>query len=355
MKIGRGSKSFIVVGLRGVGKTVLLNQVYERAVELGFQAVQIEAHESKSLPGLLVPKLRQILLQLDRGEQATELAKRGLRVLAGFVNSVRAKVGDVEVSLSIEPEVGTADSGDLEADLSDLLEVVGQAAQAKATAIVLVVDELQYLSETEMSAVIMALHRVAQRNLPLILVGGGLPQLVGLAGRSKSYAERLFDYPEIGALEREDAFEAVIDPIQSEGARISEDAVEQIFHVTQGYPYFIQTWGHHAWNFADDWEIKADDIRHVNEIAIRSLDESFFRVRFDRLTPVEKNYLFAMSELGAGPHRSGDISGRLNRKVESVAPTRSSLIRKGMIYSPSHGDTAFTVPMFDVYLQRVRT
>lgn len=176
--------------------------------------------------------------------------------------------------------------------------------------------------------------------------------MVGMAGRSKSYAERLFDYPEIGALERDDAYEAVIEPIQHEGADITEAAVEHIYKVTQGYPYFIQTWGHHAWNFADGPTIGIEDMENTDQVAILSLDEGFFRVRFDRLTMAEKNYMVSMSELGPGPHRSGDIAARLDRKVESVAPTRSSLIKKGMIYSPSHGDTAFTVPMFDEFLQR---
>ena len=355
VKQGRGAKSFIVVGLRGVGKTVLLNQVYDRAVELEHDAVQIEAHESKNLPALIVPRIRQILLKLDKGKKASDYAKRGLRVLASFANCVSAKVGDVEFQLSIDPEIGMADSGDLETDLADLLEVVGQAARAQGTAIILVVDELQYLSEEEMSALIMALHRVAQRNLPLILVGGGLPQLVGLAGRSKSYAERLFDYPEIGALGLDDALSALNEPVEQEGAKIAKDAAKRIYVVTQGYPYFIQTWGHHAWNAADGPTIKLADVKNADERAIKSLDESFFRVRFDRLTPVEKSYLFAMADLGAGPHRSGDIAARLNRKVESVAPHRSSLIKKGMVFSPSHGDTAFTVPMFDEYLSRVQS
>lgn len=351
----RNSKSFIVVGLRGVGKTVLLNQVYDTADELGFFALQIEARENKRLPSLIIPKFRQLLLKISSGEKAAQWGKRALRVLAAFANSVRATVGDVEFSVSIQPEYGTADSGDLETDLADLFEVVGEAAREKGTAIVLIIDELQYLDEEEMSALIMALHRVSQRNLPLVLVGGGLPQLVGLAGRSKSYAERLFDYPEVSALDREEAFEAIIDPILDEGTNIEAAAVERIFSLTQGYPYFIQTWGHFAWNVAEGSSISEKDVIKATSIAIKSLDESFFRVRFDRITPVEKQYLFAMAELGFGPHRSGDIAARLGRKVESVAPTRSSLIKKGMIFSPAHGDTAFTVPMFDEYLNRIRT
>lgn len=355
VKAGRPAKSFIVVGLRGVGKTVLLNEVYERASSLGYEAVQIEAHESKNLPQLLIPKLRQIVLRLDRLQQATEAGKRALRVLAAFANSVKATIGEVEFGLSIEPDFGSADSGDLEADLADLFEEIGRAAKAKGTAIAIIIDELQYLSEAEMSALIMALHRVQQRQLPVVMMGGGLPQILGLAGRSKSYAERLFDYPRVGALEYDDARAALVEPIESESCAIHADAVEQIIAKTSGYPYFLQTWGHYSWNRAVNGAINKSDVDAATIDALRSLDESFFQVRFDRLTNAEKDYLFAMAELGPGPHRSGDIAGKLKRKVESVAPTRNSLIKKGMLFSPSHGDTAFTVPMFDQYLKRVRS
>ncbi|MGE4505952.1 MAG: ATP-binding protein, partial [Desulfovibrionaceae bacterium] len=189
--------------------------------------------------------------------------------------------------------------------------------------------------------------------LPLVLIGGGLPQLVGLAGKSKSYAERLFDYPEAGPLEYDDARAAIEDPIVEEGSRIEPSAIDLVYKTTKGYPYFLQTWGHYAWNVAQGPTITADDVEAATQRAVENLDESFFRVRFDRLTPSEKNYLFAMARLGAGPHRSGDIAAELGRKVETVAPIRSSLIRKGMVYSPAHGDTAFTVPMFDEYLNRV--
>jgi hypothetical protein len=354
VKAGRPAKSFIVVGLRGVGKTVLLNQVYETAVSLGYQALQIEAHESKSLPALLIPKLRQLLIRMDRMSQATEAGKKALRVLAAFANCIKATVGDVEFGLSIEPEAGSADSGDLESDLADLFEEIGKTAREKGTAIALIIDELQYLSEEEMSALIMALHRIQQRQLPVVMIGGGLPQILGLAGRSKSYAERLFDYPRVGALPKPDAREALVDPVNGEHASIDEGAVEEIVEKTEGYPYFLQAWGHFSWNRALGNSITREDVKRATGDALRSLDESFFRVRFDRLTNAEKDYLFAMAELGRGPHRSGDIASKLRRKVESVAPTRNSLIRKGMLFSPLHGDTAFTVPMFDQYLKRVK-
>lgn len=354
VKQGRHAKSFVVVGLRGVGKTVLLNEVYQRATDLGYVAIQIEARENADLPTLLLPKLRQIVLRLDRIKSAIETGKRALRVLASFASAVKATIGDIEYSLSIEPESGTADSGDLESDLADLFESLGDAAKAKKTAVALIIDELQYLSEAEMSALIMAIHRIQQRNLPLVLVGGGLPQLLGLAGRSKSYAERLFDYPQVGTLSDIDAADALVTPITQEGMKIEPGAVEAITRRTEGYPYFLQTWGHFAWNTASEPIITKDDVETATVIALKSLDESFFKVRFDRLSAAEKDYLFAMAELGTGPHRSGDIASRMKRKVESVAPTRSSLIKKGMVFSPYHGDTAFTVPMFDAYLRRVR-
>jgi Cdc6-like AAA superfamily ATPase len=243
VRSGRPAKSFIVVGLRGVGKTVLLNQVYERAEALGYQAFQIEAHESKTLPALLFPKLRQLLIRLDRVSMATEAGRKALRVLAAFANSVKATIGEVEFGLSIEAETGSADSGDLEVDLADLFEEIGKAAKAKGTAVALIIDELQYLSEPEMSALIMAMHRIQQRQLPVVMIGGGLPQILGLAGRSKSYAERLFDYPRVGALKDRDAREALVAPVMSESATISDAAVEAIISKTEGYPYFLQAWG----------------------------------------------------------------------------------------------------------------
>lgn len=350
---GRHEKSFLIVGLRGVGKTVVLNRILETAENLDMATIQIEALEDKRLVTLLVPKLRQVLLALDRGEKVNAVVKRALRVLASFANAVTATIEGVEFGLSIDPEVGAADSGSLELDLPDLFEAVGQAARAKQTTLAVIIDELQYATEPEMSALIMALHRVSQRNLPLVLIGGGLPQLVGLAGRSKSYAERLFDYPRLDRLRLDDAKTALREPIEREGAKISDEALLAIVTQTQGYPYFLQEWGYQAWNLAKGPEISAAEVPHVTEHALKRLDESFFRVRFDRLTPVEQRYMFAMAELGPGPHRSGDIAAQMDREVQSVAPHRSSLIRKGMIYSPAHGDTAFTVPMFDEYLMRV--
>jgi hypothetical protein len=349
---GRHAKSFMLIGLRGVGKTVLLNRILSLALDRHYRAILVEAHEDKDLPELLLPPLRQLLLALDRAGKLSEAVKRSLRVLKSFATSIKIKYGDVEIGLGIDPEPGVGDSGDLESDLPEVFMALGEAAKARSTVAVLLIDELQYLTEQELSALIMAMHRVSQRQLPVVLVGAGLPQLVGNMGRSKSYAERLFDFPVVGPLSKKDAATAIIEPIRSEGETIAKQATDRIIDASQGYPYFIQTWGFEAWNAADKSPISKRSVELAQDSVLKNLDESFFRVRFDRLTPLEKRYLRAMAELGAGPHRSGDIADVLGVKVQSIAPTRNSLIRKGMIYSPAHGDTAFTVPLFDDFLKR---
>lgn len=353
IKLGRSAKSFIAVGLRGVGKTVLLSRIRRIAEETDYKVCAIEAHEQKPLAELLVPHLRRVLLELDRLGALSEQVKRGLRVLKSFMSSVKLSYGGAELALDIDGEAGSADSGDLEADLPELLAAVGRAAASRNTAVALVIDELQYLSEKDMSALIMGLHRAAQDGLPLVMVGAGLPQVVGLTGRSKSYAERLFDFPSVDALQPSDAARALAEPAKTEHVAFSAAALDRIVAVTRGYPYFLQEWGYHTWNRADASPIDEADVEAASPAALRALDESFFRVRLDRLTPRERDYLRAMAELGPGPHRSGDISEALGISVTSAGPLRSGLIGKGMIYSPAHGDTAFTVPLFDEFMRRI--
>lgn len=350
IKNRKAAKSMILVGLRGVGKTVLLNRIWEAAKDESFKAVLIEAHEDKRISELLIPPLRQILFSLDAMENASDKVKRGFRVLSSFIKGLKLKVSEIE--LSIDPELGIADSGDLEADLGELLVAIGEAAADRATAVAICVDELQYLDEKELSALIMAIHRVNQRNLPLILVGAGLPQIVGLTGKSKSYAERLFEFPPVGQLNEQDSASALQSPVRSHQVEFTDEAVKEILRETQGYPYFLQQWGHEAWNIAGNTPITVDDIKIASKVAIANLDQSFFRVRFDRLTPREKEYMRALAGLGDGSQRSGEIAAALGVKPQSIAPIRSSIIRKGMIYSPAYGDTAFTVPLFGDFLIR---
>ncbi|MDE0887790.1 MAG: ATP-binding protein [Myxococcota bacterium] len=353
VRAGRSTKSVLMVGLRGVGKTVLLDRIRDDAESAGIQTLRVEAPERRSLPAILAPELRQALLRLSQNEKARELARRALRGLAGFVGALKVKYDDIEVGLDLSPEPGLADNGDLERDLQALLEVVGQAAAQVNTAFALFVDEMQYVEESQLAALISSLHRTAQRQLPVVLVGAGLPQLPGRMGSAKSYAERLFDFPEIGPLSDEDAAVALVNPARDEGVEFEPEALTKIIEATQGYPYFLQEWGKHSWAAANSSPITAEDVETASLTAIAALDESFFRVRFDRLTPSEKKYLRGMSQLGPGPHRSGDIANEIDRGVQSVAPTRSKLISKGMVWSPSHGDTAFTVPLFDEFMRRI--
>lgn len=353
VRAGRPSKSILMVGLRGVGKTVLLDRLRDDAEASGIQTLRVEAPESRSLPAILAPQLRLALLRLSRNEQAKEFAQRALRGLAGFAKSLKVKYQDIEVGFDFEPEPGLADNGDLESDLVALLEAVGVAAKKAGTVLALFVDELQYVNEDELAALITALHRTAQRSLPVMLVGAGLPQLPGRMGRAKSYAERLFDFPQIGPLPVEAARIAITKPAEVEGVVVNDDALQRIIEETRCYPYFLQEWGKHSWDIADASPIELSDVAQASASAIAALDESFFRVRFDRLTPSEKRYLRAMAEIGPGPHRSGDIADQLGRDVTSLGPTRSQLIAKGMIWSPSHGDTGFTVPLFDEFMKRI--
>jgi predicted transcriptional regulator len=353
VRAGRPNKSILMVGLRGVGKTVLLDKLRDDAAASGMETIRVEAPENRSLPAILAPQLRQALLRLSRNEQAKELAQRALRGLAGFAKALKVKYQDIEVGMDFEPEPGLADNGDLEHDLQALLEVSGAAAKKAGTALVMFVDELQYVEEEQLASLITALHRSAQRSLPVVLVGAGLPQLPGKMGRAKSYAERLFDFPQIGPLSVEAARLAIRKPAAEQGINVNEDALDQIIKETRGYPYFLQEWGKHSWDVATSSPITLADVKHATTSAIAALDDSFFRVRFDRLTPLEKRYLRAMSDIGAGPHRSGDIAEKLGRDVTSLGPTRSQLIVKGMIWSPSHGDTAFTVPLFDAFMKRI--
>jgi AAA ATPase domain len=351
-RIGRDARSLMLVGLRGVGKTVLLREIHKRAETEGYSAILIEAPEDKPLGALLYPSLRSTLFKLDGMEKLNVAVKRGLRVLRSFANSIKISVGEVEVGLDIEPELGSADSGDFAHDLGDLFVAIGEAAKARGTAITLIIDELQYVSEADFASLITAVHLVAQKQLPLIVFGAGLPQLVGISGRAKSYAERLFEFIEIGPLSKAESFLALQEPVRREGVEFTSDALSEIFDTTQGYPYFLQEWGYECWELAVTSPINPLEVRQATNTAVAKLDKSFFRVRLDRLAPAEKNYLRAMAALGPGPHRSGDIAALLKRQVQSLGPVRSILIKKGMVYSPSHGDTAFTVPLFDQFMLR---
>lgn len=346
---GRPEKSQLLLGLRGVGKTVLLNRIGQIAADLGYLLVRLEAPEGQRLAAYLAPALKGTLIQLSRSEKAKGLAGQALGALRGFASAFKVSIGEIHLEVSESP---IADSGNLEIDLPALLISVGKAAQAANGCVAILIDEVQYLAEEDLRALIVAFHMISQNGLPVVLFGAGLPQVAGLAGDAKSYAERLFDYPPVGPLSAPAAGEAIRRPLQDEGADIEDDALAEIVAATGGYPYFLQEWGKHAWAAADTPPIDSADVEQASRDATAALDKNFFRVRFDRLTPREQDYLRAMAELGPGAHRSGEIAGLMRRRVESLGPLRSGLIKKGMIWSPSHGDTSFTVPLFDEFMKR---
>ena len=347
------ARSVLLLGLRGVGKTVLLDRVHDEAQGAGLATVMIEATERSALPALLAAELHGTLLRLSRQRRVRDLASRALRVLAGFASALKVKYGDVELGIDAPVEPGVADSGDLELDLVALFEVLGAAASASDIALIVIVDELQYVPKAELAALSAALHRAAQRRLPIFLAGAGLPQLRAQVAEAKTYAERLFEFREIGPLDEEASGDAIAKPIRARKADITPDALKIIAAETQGYPYFLQEWGKHAWDVAERSPIDTGDVARASNEVTASLDAGFFRARFDRLTPAQKRYLRAMAELGPGPHRSGEIARVLGRKVTSFGPMRAQLIAKGMVWSATRGDTAFTVPSFDGFMRRI--
>lgn len=348
--IGKSSRSQMFLGLRGVGKTVLLNAVDTIAKEHGHFTSFIEAPENKSLGELLLPRVHQVLRKLSTAESAKAKAYDAMRALRSFASVFKLEYGDA--AISVEPEIGVADSGDLENDLPELFVRIGEAAKAAGKAWTLLIDEVQYLNQKDLAALIVSLHKVSQENLPVLFFGAGLPQVAALSGDAKSYAERLFHYPDIGALPDNDAKDAIREPVIGEGAVIDESALTEIIVKTRGYPYFLQEWGHQSWNIAAGDTITLHDARLAEAKTLKRLDEGFFKVRFDRLTLKEREYVIAMAKLGNGPYRSADVADALGETVQSLGPRRAQIISKGMIYSPSHGDIAFTVPMFNDYLIR---
>ncbi|MEM1039050.1 MAG: ATP-binding protein [Pseudomonadota bacterium] len=349
-KIGRHARSQMLLGLRGTGKTVLLNTIENAAEDNGYLTSVIEAPEEKPLAELLYPKMQQVLRKLSLVEAAKAKTHDAMKALRSFASVFKVQIGDL--SVSVDPEPGVADSGYLEYDLPDMFVAIGAAAKAASKGWCLLIDEVQYLKENELAALIVAIHKIGQKQLPVIFFGAGLPQLAGLSGDAKSYAERLFSYPKVGALDEEAAMRAVKGPIEDEGEQITISALNRIREITKGYPYFLQEWGFQSWNTAIKSPINESDVGRATKDALNRLDDGFFQVRFDRLTPKEREYVIAMSELGKGPYRSSEVADRLGEPPNKLGPRRAQIIAKGMIYSPQYGDIDFTVPMFDDYLRR---
>lgn len=353
---GKHARPTMLLGLRGTGKTVLLNEFKQIGETEGLLVSRIEAPEDASLARLIVPEMRKVMRSLSGIEAARHYAVRGLRGLQNFASAFKINAGGIGVGVegASEPEPGLADSGDILFDLPDLFENLAQAAHSANKPWLLLIDEVQYLNAEDLSALIVSLHRVSQSSLPIVFAGAGLPQVARLAGDAKSYAERLFTYPSIGPLNKDAAREALEKPIISEGASITEDAIARIFDATQGYPFFIQEWGYHAWDIANGSEVSVDDVVATHEPVVQSLDEGFFKVRMDRLTRAETDFVSAMADLGDGPYSISDVAHAMDRKTQSIGPARANIIHKGMIYSPEHGYLEFTVPLFAEFMRRQR-
>ena len=354
LKRGRTEQSMIITGLRGVGKTVLLNKFAELAERIGWEVVELEAskHDETAFRQSIFSKFRAALLHLSPPRRRwSKRARHAAEVLSSFVLSVDRE-GTFSVTWDVAPSEGYADHGDLGLDLTDVFLAVGEVAKERTTGIVVLIDEVQFLTTTQLESLIQAVHKSVQKRLPITFVGAGLPQIAELAGDAKSYAERLFKFPRIDSLAPEDACRAIIEPAQAEGATFTEAAADLAVSITHGYPYFLQELGYQAWIIARDNLIDSDDVGAAREAYEAKLDSSFFRVRLDRATPLQTAYMRAMAELGSEPQKAVDVAARMGRESSQVAPIRSQLIDMGLLYTPQHGYAAFTVPDFDTFMLR---
>lgn len=351
LRRGHSEQSMLITGLRGVGKTVLLTSFEERARERGWTTVEAEITKSTDFGARMAQLVRRALFQLAPKARWKERARRSAAVLKSFQISV-ATSGTLSAGLDVDAAEGLADSGRLDEDLTDLLIALGEAAAEQDSGVAFLLDEVQFLATHELEALIAALHKTVQRQLPITLVGAGLPQLPRLAGEAKSYAERLFKFPQIGRLSPDEAMQALVDPVERLDVSYEKLAVEAIVDYTEGYPYFLQEYGNVLWDLAEVSPITATDVDNARDAVEAKLDGSFFRVRAERTTEAELRYMRAMAELGPEAQQSKDVAALLDRTSEQMGPTRSRLIDKGLLYTPGHGLAAFTVPQFDCFMQR---
>lgn len=349
VKIGNPQRSLMLYGLRGVGKTVLLNKISELAETEMYIVEQIEMSENDDFRKVITGFIRKILLKINRLENAKEKLLKAFRVFKAFSISIP---DGPEFKLDVDAISGEADSGDFETDLTDLFINIGQAAKEEEKCICILIDETQYLKEKDMAALIAACHKISQKELPLVVICAGLPSIAALSGDAKSYAERLFEFIPIKYLEPPQDFLAITEPARQKKVEYETDAVNEAINITKGYPYFIQELGKHSWDLANISPIKLDDVKNAKTLTLKELDNSFFKVRLDRATGREKKLMYAMAELGQGPYLMADVAKKVGIKVSSLSPTRATLINKGFIYTPEFGQIEFTVPLFDDFLRR---
>lgn len=350
LRLGRDGRSQLLTGLRGVGKTVMLNEFEHLATGRGYFHEHVEVGEDGDLTPRLAAAFRRILLAMDARKRIGERIRRALGVLKAF--SIRLP-GGPEMSIEVDAVPGPADSGDLATDLSGLFVELGELARDHDTGVLLTIDELHYVSLAVLEALVMGLHRANQLRLPITVAGAGLPSLATLTGEAKSYAERMFTFPIIGSLRDEQAREALVVPAADDHVAWADAALDRVLEASQGYPYFLQEFGKQAWDAAEGPAlITEDDVIRSMPVATAELDDGFFRVRTGRTSDPERAYLRAMAELGPGPVRSGEVAALLGKKTPALAPTRDGLLKKALCYSPRYGEIAFTVPLFDTFMKR---
>lgn len=350
---GRTHQSMIITGLRGVGKTVLLNEFGDIARAESWEVLELEAskHDDTRFRQTLASLLKAVLLRLSPRAKWTERARRAAAIVASFALTVDQQ-GTWSLAWDVEPEEGFADHGDLGMDLTDVLVAIGEIAKERGRGVAILIDEVQFLSASQLEALIQAIHKTVQRKLPVTFVGAGLPQIAELAGDAKSYAERLFQFPKIDSLGDEDAAEALTEPAMAEGVVYEPDAVTLAVQITKGYPFFIQELGYQVWETADGSPLTREDVEIAREGYEAKLDSSFFRVRLDRATPLQTAYMRAMAELGPEAQKAADVARIMGRESTQLGPTRAELIDMGLLYTPEHGYAAFTVPDFDKFMLR---
>ncbi|MCB6413673.1 AAA family ATPase [Faecalimonas umbilicata] len=347
-------RSKIYYGLRGVGKTVLLNKIEEIADDNFVMYEHLEVSEESVFKEMMAVSVQKLLTQMSIKEELKQFFQKAASVLKAF--QIKYSQGDVEYSFSmkdVQPAYGTADTGQFENDLKEILVSMGVVAKKTNHMVCFFIDEVQYLKQEELTALITALHRINQKQLPILIFAAGLPKIAKLAGDSKSYAERLFEFISIDSLKYDDARQALLNPAEEQGVTYSEDAIEYIIKMTDGYPYFIQEYGKQAWEKMQDKKIDLDCVKRAEADFIESLDKSFFKVRYDRATKREKDFMFGMVKCGDLPCTIAEVAKQMGTTPKSIGPLRSQLIHKGFIYSTSYGEIDFTVPQFDRYLLRI--
>lgn len=351
---GFPTRSIVYYGLRGVGKTVLLNKIEEIAEENRVLYEHIEISERSSFKVAISFHIQKLIKQMSTKEQAKYYLDKAFSILKAF-QITYSPDGEVSFGLkeNIEAAVGVSDTGNFQNDLTELFISMGSLAQKNGNTVCLFIDEIQYLKDDEFEALIAAIHRVNQKGLPITLFAAGLPKVAKIAGDIKSYAERLFSFISIDSLEPEAAKLALTEPAKKLGVTYTAEAINEILRITDGYPYFIQEYGKQVWAFIKNNQIDVTSVGEAYPVFEKSLDNSFFKVRYDRATPKEKEFMLAMAECGELPCTMAQIACNMKTNVQSISPVRGQLIYKGFIYSARYGEVDFTVPQFKQYLKRV--